>query len=61
MRFPNKSEIQQISINHSTDVSFNDLKCTANSYSFVVNDTTLESDKRLHFRRNLLERYKNQS
>ena len=29
-------------------------KCTAKSYSFLVNDTTLASDNPLRFRKNLL-------
>ena len=31
-------------------------KCTAKSYSFLVNDTTLASDNPLRFRKNLLAR-----
>ena len=31
-------------------------KCTAKPYSFLVIDTTLESDDPLRFRKNLLER-----
>ena len=31
-------------------------KCTAKTYSFLVNDATLESDNPLRFRSNLLER-----
>ena len=30
-------------------------KCTAETYSFLVNDTTLQSNKPLIFRKNLLE------
>ena len=48
-KIPNKRELQQTAINHSTDVSTKDLeniyrKCTAEPYSFFVNDTTLASD-----------------
>ena len=46
-------------INHSSDIDLEDLmnlykKCTANSYSFLVNDTALASDNPLRFRNNLL-------
>ena len=30
-------------------------KCTAETYSFLVNDTTLPSDDPLRFRKNLLK------
>ena len=51
MKIPNKREIQQIALNHSSDIDF---KCTAEPYSFLVNDTTLPSDDPLWFRKNLL-------
>ena len=46
-------------INHSSDIDLEDLmnlykKCTANSYSFLLNDTALASDNPLRFRNNLL-------
>ena len=31
------------------------IKCTVESYSFLVNDTTLPSNNPLRFRKNLLE------
>ena len=34
-------------------------KCTANKYSFLVNDTTLASDSSVYLRCNLLERKSN--
>ena len=42
----NKRELQQIAINHSSDISTKDFtniykECTAEPYSFLVNDTTL--------------------
>ena len=60
MKSPNKSELQQIGINHSSDVDLKDFmkiytKCTAEPYSFLVNDTILTSDNPLRFRKNLLE------
>ena len=58
MKIPNKREIQQITLNHSSDIDFKDFrkiskKCTAEPYSFLVNDTTLPSDGPLRFRKNL--------
>ena len=48
-KIPNKRELQQIALNHSSDISTKDFikiyeKCTAEPYSFLVNDTTLASD-----------------
>ena len=59
MKIPNKRELQQIALNHSSDIDFKDFmniykKCTAEPYSFLVNDTTLASDDPLRFRKNLL-------
>ena len=55
-----KRELQQIALNHLSDIEFKDFvkiykKCTAESYPFIVNDTTLPSDDPLRFRKNLLE------
>ena len=57
-KLPNKRELQQIALNNSLDISTKDFikiykKCTAESYSFLVNDTTLASDNPLRFRKNL--------
>ena len=43
-----------------SDIDFKDFiksykKCTAEPYSFLVNDTTLPSDDPLRFRKNLLK------
>ena len=59
MKIPHKRELQQIALNHSSDIDFKDFiqiykKCTAEPYSFLVNDTTLPSDDPLRFRKNLL-------
>ena len=59
MKIPNKRELQQVALNHSSDIDFKDFieiykKCTARPYSFLVNDTTLPSDNPLRFRKNLL-------
>ena len=61
-KIPNKRELQQIAINHSSDISTKDFtniykECTAEPYSFLVNDTTLASNNRLRFRKNLFNIY----
>ena len=58
MKIPSKRELQQIAINHSSDINTKDFidlykKCTDKPYSFLVNDTTLASDDPLRFRKNL--------
>ena len=63
-KIPNKRELQQIAINHSSDISTKDFtniyrKCTAEPYSFLVNDTTLASDNPLRFRKLFLKYNKN--
>ena len=60
MKIANKRELQQIALNHSSDIDFKDFmkiykKCIAEPYSFLVNDTTLPSDNPLSFRMNLLK------
>ena len=60
MKIPNKRELQQIPLNHTSDIDFKDFmkifkKYTAEPYSFLVNDTTLPSDDPLRFRKNLLD------
>ena len=60
MKIPNRKELQQVALNHSSDIDFKDFmkiykKCTADSYSFLFNNTTLPSDNPLRFRKNLLE------
>ena len=57
-KISNRKELQQIAINHSSDISTKDFtniyrKCTVEPYSFFVNDTTLASDNPLRFRKNL--------
>ena len=58
MKIPNKRELQQIAINYSSDINtraFIEIyrKCTDKPYSFLVIDTTLPSNNRLRFRKNL--------
>ena len=61
-KIPNKSELQQTAINHSSDINTKDFtniykECTAERYSFLVNDTTLGSNNPLRFRENLFNIY----
>ena len=56
MKIPDKRELQQISINHSSNINTKDFikiykKSTDEPYSFLVNDSTLSSDNPLRFRK----------
>ena len=58
IKIPNKRKLQQIALNHSSDICTKDFikiqkNCTAGSYSFLINDNTLASDNTLRFRKNL--------
>ena len=60
MNFPNKKELQQIELNHPSDIDFKYFikiykTFTAEPYSILVNDATLPSDNRLRFRKNLFK------
>ena len=60
MKIPNKRELQQIALNHSSYIDFKDFikiykKYTSEPHSFLVNDTTLPSNNLLRFRKNLLK------
>ena len=53
MKISNKRKLQQIAINHSSDIDFKDFikiykKCTSETYSFLVNDTTLMIHQIIH-------------
>ena len=57
-KIPNKRELQQIAINHSSYINTKDFaniyrKYNAEPYSFLVNDTMLASNDSLRFRKNL--------
>ena len=61
-KIPNKSELVEIAINHSSDINTKDFsniyrKCTAEPYSFLVIDTMLASNNPLRFRKNLFNIY----
>ena len=61
-KIPNKGELQQMTTNHSSDIStkhFTNIykECTTEPYSFSVNHTTLSSNNPLRFRKNLFNIY----
>ena len=61
-KVPNKRELQQIAIDHSSDINTKDFaniyrKFTAERYYFLVIDTTLSSSNPLRFRKNLFGIY----
>ena len=54
MKIPNKRELQQIALNHSSNIAFKNFvkiykKYTDKPYSSLVNDATLASDNHLRF------------
>ena len=54
MKISNKRELQQIALNHSSDIKdFNKIykKYTAEPFSFSVNDARLASDNHLRFKK----------
>ena len=60
MKTPSKKELQQTAINRSSDIQFKEFmkiykRCTAERYSFLVNDAILSSDNPLRFRKKLLQ------
>ena len=66
MKINNRKELQNIAINHSPDIDYNDFvktyrKCTRKPYSFLTIGTTLPASDPLRFRKNLLSSYKNDS
>ena len=57
MKIHNKRELQQIAIDHSTDIDYRDFlriyrNCTNEPYSFLAFDTTLPADNPMRFRKN---------
>ena len=57
-KIPNERELQQIAINHSSDICTKDFtsidgKCTAEPCSFLVIDTMLASNNPFRFRKNI--------
>ena len=66
MKISNRRKLQNIAINHSADIDYQDFmktyrKCTKEPYSFLTIDTTLPASDPLRFRKNLFHSYKNDS
>ena len=62
MKINNKRELQNIAINHSADIDYQDFKkiyreCTKEPFNFLTIDTTLPASDSLRFRKNLLDSY----
>ena len=62
----NKRELQNIEINHSADIDYNDFmkiyrERLRESYNVLIIDTTLPASNFLRFRINLFDSYKNDS
>ena len=60
MKINNRKELQNIAINHSADIDYQDFikicrEFTKESYSFLTIDTTLSSSYPLRFRKNLFD------
>ena len=60
MKINNKRELQNIAINHSADIDYQDFKkiyreCTKEPFNFLTIDTTLPASNLLRFRKNLFE------
>ena len=59
----NKRELQNIAINHFSDIDYQDFKkiyreCTKEPYKFLTIDTTLPGSDPLRFSKNLFDYYK---
>ena len=59
MKIPNKRELKQIALNHSSALGFKDFMkldkdYTKQPFSFLVSHATLASDNLLRFKKNLL-------
>ena len=64
MKINNKRELQNIAINHSADIDYQDFiniyrECTKEPYNLLTIDTTLPASDPLRFRKNLFDSYKN--
>ena len=60
MKINNKRELQNIAINHSADIDYQDFikiyrECTREPYKFLTIDTTLPTSDPLRFRKNWYE------
>ena len=66
MKINNKRELQNIAINHSADIDYNDFikvyrECTKEPHYFLTIDTTLPASDPLRFKKNLFHYHKNNS
>ena len=66
MKINNRKELQNIAINQSADIDYNDFvriyrECTRKPYCFLTIDTTLPASDVLRFRKKFLPSYKNDS
>ena len=66
MKINNKRELQNIAINHSADIDYNDFikvyrECTKEPHYFLTIDTTLPASDPLRFKKNLFHYDKNNS
>ena len=64
MKINNKRELQNIAINHSADIDYQDFmkiyrECTKEPYNVLTIDTTLPASNPLRFRKNFFDSYKN--
>ena len=64
MKINNKRELQNIAINHSADIDYQDFikiyrECTKEPYNFLTIDPKLPSSDLLRFRKKLFDSYKN--
>ena len=64
MKINNERELQNIAINHSADIGYQDFikicrKCTKKPYNLLTIDTKLPASDPLRFRKNLFDSYKN--
>ena len=66
MKINNRKVLENIAINHSVDMDYNDFvniygECTREMYSFLTIDTRLPASNPQRFRKDLLPHYKNDS
>ena len=62
MKINNKRELQNIAINHSANIDYQDFmkiygECTKEPFSFLKIDTTLPASDPLRFRKTLFDSY----
>ena len=66
MKINNKKELQNIAINHSADIDYQDFmkiyrEFTRELFNFLTMYTTLPASNSLRFKKNLFDSYKNGS